>query len=415
MNRHSVFPVEPAYCRVGRTTQTAGIVLSAVCLFFAATFAAFAPATPEERVVIVLFFGLIPALGLYISGHLLRLVLLLSFKPCEIIAARCFRRDAPSASPADASVSAALETRSVTIAPYPFSARRFMRRLLRFGHNACHLVRRVCWRIYDVIFECSCFLIRKTARFLIRMQNGWYSTVDRQRSPRSRAFSWRLDYLHDPGFSRVISIVLLTTSFAGALGLGWFGGLNLHWLIDYGRDEQTRRVDVVVARIIDVESNGNPNAKNRRSSATGLGQFLNETWLELIRLYRPDLSQGRNEGEILELRRDPNLAREVTTRFAERNAAMLRQRGLPVTPGTVYLAHFAGSAGAVAILSAPENADAATVMASADATRRTKREKIVQANPFLERFTVADLKTWADRKMRSPGLRLTELRAADAK
>jgi len=39
-------------------------------------------------------------------------------------------------------------------------------------------------------------------------------------------------------------------------------------------------------------------------------------------------------------------------------------------------------------------------MAGADATGRTKREKLVKANPFLERFTVADLKSWADRKMR---------------
>ena len=46
---------------------------------------------------------------------------------------------------------------------------------------------------------------------------------------------------------------------------------------------------------------------------------------------------------------------------------MLRQRGLPVTAGTIYLAHFVGGAGAVAILSAPgNNADAALVMATAD-------------------------------------------------
>ena len=75
-------------------------------------------------------------------------------------------------------------------------------------------------------------------------------------------------------------------------------------------------------------------------------------------------------------------------------------RGLPVTPGTLYLAHFAGSAGAVAILSADEQADAASTMASADASGRTTRENLVRANPFLERLTVADLKTWADRKMR---------------
>jgi hypothetical protein len=79
---------------------------------------------------------------------------------------------------------------------------------------------------------------------------------------------------------------------------------------------------------------------------------------------------------------------------------MLRKRGLPVTPETLYLAHFAGGAGALALLSAPREADAAAVMAAADTTGRTKREKIVRANPFLERFTVADLRSWADRKMR---------------
>jgi hypothetical protein len=63
------------------------------------------------------------------------------------------------------------------------------------------------------------------------------------------------------------------------------------------------------------------------------------------------------------------------------------------------LAHFAGAAGAAAILSAPDGAEAAHVMASADATGRTKPEQLIKANPFLEHFTVADLKTWADRKM----------------
>ena len=135
------------------------------------------------------------------------------------------------------------------------------------------------------------------------------------------------------------------------------------------------------------------------------GRNASESALDLIRAYRPDLTRGRSESEILELRRETKLARETTTRFVERNAAMMRQRGLPVTAGTVYLAHFAGGAGAVAILSAPENADAALVMASADATGRSKREQIIKANPFLEHFTVTDLKIWADRKMRSPGLR----------
>jgi hypothetical protein len=135
----------------------------------------------------------------------------------------------------------------------------------------------------------------------------------------------------------------------------------------------------------------------------GLGQFLDETWLDLIRTHRPDLARGSSKDEVLELRRDGKLAREITMRFTKQNAAMLRKRGLPVTPGTLYLAHFAGGAGAVAILSSMGDADAASVMAGADATGRTKREKIVKANSFLERFTVVDLRNWADRKMRLPG------------
>ena len=215
---------------------------------------------------------------------------------------------------------------------------------------------------------------------------------------------------------RGLWLAIVTGAFLVALGLGWFSGSNLYRYFDR-RDELTGRaaVNAVVERIIGVESNGNPNAKNSRSSATGLGQFLNETWLDLIRTYRPDLTRGHSESETLELRREAKLAREITTRFVERNAAMLRQRGLPVTAGTIYLAHFAGGAGAVAILSAPENADAALVMATADATGRTKREQIVKANPFLEHFTVADLKIWADRKMRGPELHLAKVFAADGK
>jgi hypothetical protein len=158
-------------------------------------------------------------------------------------------------------------------------------------------------------------------------------------------------------------------------------------------------IDAVARRIVFAESTGDPLAKNERSSATGTGQFLEATWLDLIHAARPDLV-GLPDEDVLELRRDPDLSRELTSRLARRNAAMLASHCLPVTAGTIYLSHFAGGAGAVAVLTAPESADAATTMARADATGRTTREKIVTANPFLQRFTVADLRSWADRKMR---------------
>jgi hypothetical protein len=158
-------------------------------------------------------------------------------------------------------------------------------------------------------------------------------------------------------------------------------------------------IKALVERIITAESNGDPNARNKRSSATGAAQFLDDTWLEAVRRHRRDLAQGRSDKEVLELRRDTGLAREITARTIEQNAAMLSKRGLPITPGSLYLVHFAGPAGAVALLTAAENADAASLMAAADATGRTTREKLVNANPFLKMLTVGDLKIWADRKM----------------
>ncbi|WP_456635521.1 lytic transglycosylase domain-containing protein [Bradyrhizobium sp. USDA 10063] len=158
-------------------------------------------------------------------------------------------------------------------------------------------------------------------------------------------------------------------------------------------------IRALVERIVAAESNGDPNAKNKRSSATGAAQFLDDTWLEAVRRHRRDLIQGRSDKEVLELRRDAGLAREITARTIEQNAAMLSKRGLPITPGSLYLVHFAGPAGAVALLTAAESADAATLMAAADVTGRTTREKLVNANPFLKMLTVRDLKIWADRKM----------------
>ena len=212
---------------------------------------------------------------------------------------------------------------------------------------------------------------------------------------------------HDGGGHRAW---VLSGALLAALGFGWIGGSSSYLFFDLSRPEMDGKValNAVVERIIHAESDGDSNVKKKRSSATGAGQFLDGTWLEMIRTHRPDLVEGRSEKDILNLRRDPELAREITTRFVEQNAAMLSKRGLPVTPGTLYLAYFAGAAGAVAILSVPGDADAASLMARADATGRMTREKIVGANPFLGDFTATDLKRWADRKMRGPGFPLVD-------
>lgn len=166
-----------------------------------------------------------------------------------------------------------------------------------------------------------------------------------------------------------------------------------------GKSIDRAAAKALVERIIIAESNGDPNAKNKRSSATGAAQFLDDTWLEAVRRHRRDLIQGRSDKGVLDLRGNAELTRDIAARLVEDYAAMLTKRGLPVTPGSLYLAHFAGPAGAVALLSGAESADAALVMAAADMTGRTTREKLVNANTFLKAMTVGNIKSWADRKM----------------
>src|SRR5690242_1267214 len=80
-----------ACTRVGETAQTAGNFLAGLCLFFATAFAAFMPAPLENRIAYLFFLGLMPALVFYVSGHILRRMLGLSCKLCEIVAARFVR------------------------------------------------------------------------------------------------------------------------------------------------------------------------------------------------------------------------------------------------------------------------------------------------------------------------------------
>jgi hypothetical protein len=192
----------------------------------------------------------------------------------------------------------------------------------------------------------------------------------------------------------------LTLSALAVVGAA-VAGAFIAFLLDQpwsGRNHPSRDAAVWVERIIQAESGGSARAKNTRSSATGAGQFLDETWLELVRKHRPDL-KGLDNTDVLQLRYDPTLARAMTLHLVERNAAILRNKGVPITAATLYLAHFAGGAGAAAILSAPPNADAAETMAAADASRRTSPEKIVKANPFLAGLSTGALKRWAELKM----------------
>ena len=152
-------------------------------------------------------------------------------------------------------------------------------------------------------------------------------------------------------------------------------------------------VEALVNQIIAVESAGRADARNPLSTATGLGQFIESTWLRMMSDYRPDLTTGRSRQEVLDLRLNPELSRELVRNLARENEAFLRARGHQITAGRLYLAHFLGPGGAHTALSAGPGQSVLEVMGSG----------VVGANPFLRGKTIADLWAWADRKMQGRG------------
>ena len=64
---------------------------------------------------------------------------------------------------------------------------------------------------------------------------------------------------------------------------------------------QSQAPSALADRIVHIESRGRANAKNLLSSATGAGQFIDTTWLDMIRRNRPDLAEGRTRTQILAL------------------------------------------------------------------------------------------------------------------
>jgi hypothetical protein len=159
----------------------------------------------------------------------------------------------------------------------------------------------------------------------------------------------------------------------------------------------------LIDSIIGVESGGNPNARNPRSSASGLGQFIDSTWLATIRQARPDLA-GKTDAELLALKTDPALSREMTEAYANQNQAILTKAGVPVTDGNTYLAHFAGPGGAVKVLQANPGASVADILGPG----------VVKANPFLANMTAGDLQAWASKKVGGSSPQITPAPAAPA-
>jgi hypothetical protein len=141
------------------------------------------------------------------------------------------------------------------------------------------------------------------------------------------------------------------------------------------------------------ESGFNPEAKAKSSSAAGLYQFVEQTWLSVVRKHGAEHGLGDmasriklgEDGklrvadqalrkEILDLRRDPAIAAAMAAEHAADNERRLEAKlGREAGPVDLYLAHFLGLSGATSFLRAmasDPNQGAANLFPKAAAANR---------------------------------------------
>lgn len=114
------------------------------------------------------------------------------------------------------------------------------------------------------------------------------------------------------------------------------------------------------------ESSFKPDARAKTSSAAGLFQFIDGTWLDMLREHGAKHGLGVQAGRLesgqvseserqrlLDLRFDPKLSSLMAAEFANDNRDHLsRKLGLKANDTQLYLAHFLGAAGAESFLGA---------------------------------------------------------------
>jgi hypothetical protein len=133
---------------------------------------------------------------------------------------------------------------------------------------------------------------------------------------------------------------------------------------------------------------GNPNAKNPNSSATGDGQFIESTWLDMMSRHAPELTQGKSRQEILDMRGETELSAKMTDLYGQENRAYLEKNGVQATPALIYGAHHFGAGAAVKFAKAPDETPMEAILG----------EAAIKANPHLAGVTVGQAKARLNEK-----------------
>lgn len=154
-----------------------------------------------------------------------------------------------------------------------------------------------------------------------------------------------------------------------------------------------------MAQFARIESNFNPSAKATTSSATGLYQHINSTWMGLVKQGKiPGIPATTATSQALALRTDPNYS-------ALGGAALLLDNQNRINsdqPGDLYLAHFLGPNAAKKVINADNVGRGDSLLESDEVLGQSSADRIYKANPFLINRnirTASGLRSWAATKM----------------
>jgi hypothetical protein len=188
-----------------------------------------------------------------------------------------------------------------------------------------------------------------------------------------------------------------------------------------------------------VESGLNPNAAAAGSSARGLFQFIDQTWLTTVKesgaafgyeRYADAITRspsGRYQvadptmrREIMALRNDPDANAAMAGAFTQKNAERLAARiGREPTDGELYMAHFLGAAGAGRLIaSAAQSPGASAADAFPNAARANRsiydRQGNARSNAEVYGVLAGRYQTALNSPRLSPFISATDVAAANS-
>jgi hypothetical protein len=134
-------------------------------------------------------------------------------------------------------------------------------------------------------------------------------------------------------------------------------------------------------RLMVAESGGRDDAANPRSTAVGPFQFIETTWLDVMRRHFPEDAAKQLPAQLLALRVDRAMARKAAEAFTLDNAAYLQAQGIVATFPNLRLAFLLGPSGAARVLQAPPDMRVAAIVGPA----------VTKANPFMFGLTAEGL------------------------